>query len=75
MIKKDTSQATKFGVGNARKKVTIREVAQEANVSIGTVSRVFNGFNVTSGIVENVQAAATKLNYRPPKSNIQSIQS
>jgi LacI family transcriptional regulator, galactose operon repressor len=73
MIKKDTSQATKSG-GNARKKVTIREVAQEANVSIGTVSRVFNGFNVTSGIVENVQAAATKLNYQPPKSKAHSIQ-
>ncbi len=52
----------------ARKKVTIREIAQEANVSIGTVSRVFNGHNVAPDIAQNVQAAASKLKYRPLKS-------
>jgi LacI family transcriptional regulator, galactose operon repressor len=63
----------KSSIGTARKKVTIREVAQEAKVSIGTVSRVFNGFNVAPDIVKRVQAAATKFNYRPTKSSNHSM--
>jgi len=61
--------------GRIRKKVTIREIAQEANVSIGTVSRVFNGFNVAPNITKNVQAAASKLNYQPLQSKTNPTQS
>ena len=48
------------------KKVTIYEVAKEANVSLATVSRVMNGSNVVkSKTKEKVEMAIAKLGYRP----------
>lgn len=43
---------------------TMKDVAREAGVALGTVSRVFNGFPVGAGYRERVEAAAEKLNYR-----------
>lgn len=46
--------------------VTIREVADRAEVSIGTVSRVLNGhLNVAPEFRDRVLKAATELGYRP----------
>jgi LacI family transcriptional regulator len=46
--------------------VTIKDVAREANVSIGTVSRVINGLsNVDPRLREQVEQAIKQLNYRP----------
>lgn len=46
--------------------VTIKEVAKQAKVSIGTVSRVINGRpNVDPGLREQVEQAIKHLNYRP----------
>lgn len=46
--------------------VTIKDVAREANVSIGTVSRVINGqSNVDPRLREQVELAIKELNYRP----------
>lgn len=48
------------------KRVTIYEVAKEANVSLATVSRVMNGSNVVkSATKEKVESAIAKLGYRP----------
>lgn len=48
------------------KKVTIYEVAKEANVSLATVSRVINGSNVVKEETKKrVEEAITKLGYRP----------
>lgn len=48
------------------KKVTIYEVAKEANVSLATVSRVINGSNVVKDDTKKrVEEAITKLGYRP----------
>jgi LacI family transcriptional regulator len=45
---------------------TIRDVAREANVSIGTVSRVVNGHtSVHPDIRRQVEGAIRRLNYRP----------
>ena len=45
--------------------VTIKDVAREANVSIGTVSRVINGLpNVDPRLREQVEQAIKQLNYR-----------
>ena len=47
-------------------KVTIREVAQHAGVSLGTASRVLNGHsNINPTIVAKVQASIKALNYSP----------
>jgi LacI family transcriptional regulator, galactose operon repressor len=47
-------------------KITIREVAQKAEVSIGTVSRVINGHsNVAQNISQRVEAAIIELGYEP----------
>ena len=47
-------------------KVTIREVAQHAGVSLGTASRVLNGHsNINPKIVAKVQASIKTLNYTP----------
>ncbi|MDJ0928566.1 MAG: LacI family DNA-binding transcriptional regulator [Gammaproteobacteria bacterium] len=51
---------------NAKRRATIDDVAQLAGVSIKTVSRVTNREpNVRESTREKVQAAITKLNYRP----------
>lgn len=48
------------------KRVTIYDVAKEANVSLATVSRVINGSNVVKGPTkERVQMAIDKLGYKP----------
>ncbi len=45
---------------------TIRDVAEEAGVSVATVSRVFNAMsNVSDSTREKVEAAAAKLRYVP----------
>ena len=44
--------------------VTIREVAKEANVSIGTVSRYLNGFQLKKNNMENIKLAIEKLGYQ-----------
>lgn len=47
-------------------KVTVREVAAAANVSVGTVSRVLNGDRtVRLENIERVLEAASSMNYRP----------
>ena len=43
---------------------TMKDVAREAGVALGTVSRVFNGYPVGEEYRERVEAAAAKLNYR-----------
>ncbi len=43
---------------------TMKDVAREAGVALGTVSRVFNGYPVGDVYRERVEAAAAKLNYR-----------
>ena len=46
--------------------ITISDVAQEAGVSISTVSKVLNGWTTISPATkERVQAAIQKLNYTP----------
>ena len=48
------------------KRVTIYDVANEAGVSLATVSRVINGSNVVKAPTrERVQAAIEKLGYKP----------
>ena len=48
------------------KRVTIYDVAREANVSLATVSRVINGSDVVKEATRNkVQDAITKLGYKP----------
>ena len=48
------------------KKVTIYEVAKEANVSLATVSRVINGSNIVKEETRRrVEEAINKLGYRP----------
>src|SRR5579884_2883270 len=44
--------------------VTLKDIAQEAQVSVGTVSRVFNNhINVTEEVRQRVLKAATQLGY------------
>ena len=48
------------------KRVTIYDVAREADVSLATVSRVMNGSNVVKGATRNkVEEAIKKLGYKP----------
>ena len=48
------------------KRVTIYDVAKEADVSLATVSRVINGSNVVKAATrEKVEAAIDKLGYKP----------
>lgn len=69
----DTSASATAGDGQARrsrprrsKGVTANDVAQEAGVSVGTVSRVINGApTVTKEVRERVQAAIKKLGWAP----------
>ncbi|MFI9587686.1 LacI family DNA-binding transcriptional regulator [Streptomyces sp. NPDC052236] len=48
-----------------RQVVTIHDVARKAGVSPATVSRVFNGGNVTAARVKSVQQAAAALGFAP----------
>jgi len=51
---------------NGREKVTIRDVAREAGVSLGTASRVVNGVpNVSADVRSRVEQAINRLGYRP----------
>lgn len=51
---------------NPSKKVSVHDVAREAGVSIGSVSRVLNGGPYTSAdLVARVTAAVRKLGYQP----------
>ena len=46
--------------------VTIKDVAQKANVALGTVSRIINGnTTVSPELREHVQAVIQELGYRP----------
>ncbi len=50
------------------KSITIREVAQQAGVSIATVSRVLNGSQTVDPVLaERVYAAMTRLKYQPSR--------
>jgi len=47
-------------------KITIRDVAEKSGVSVGTVSRVFNGYtDVSEATKKHVMQVATKLGYTP----------
>lgn len=51
---------------SSTRRVTIRDVARQADVSIKTVSRVINGVNsVDPALAERVRTAVDALNYRP----------
>lgn len=51
------------------KKITIKDIATEAQVSISTVSFVINGkgekMGISASVIKKVQDVADKLNYRP----------
>lgn len=51
------------------KKITIKDIATEAQVSISTVSFVINGkgekMGISPAVIKKVQQVAAKLNYRP----------
>ncbi|WP_456313153.1 LacI family DNA-binding transcriptional regulator [Pseudomonas shirazensis] len=51
------------------KKITIKDIATEAQVSISTVSFVINGkgkkMGISASVIKKVQDVAEKLNYRP----------
>jgi LacI family transcriptional regulator len=51
------------------KKITIKDIATEAQVSISTVSFVINGkgekMGISTAVIKKVQDVAEKLNYRP----------
>ena len=46
--------------------VTIREIAKEAGVSVGTVSNVLNGYeHISQEVSQRVQEVIRKHNYHP----------
>lgn len=56
----EQSQAAKAG------RITIRDVAQDANVSVAAVSKVMrNAYGVSPALRQNVMASIAKLGYRP----------
>ena len=50
-------------MSSENKRPTMKDVAREAGVALGTVSKVFNGIPVGSSYREKVEAAAEKLGY------------
>jgi DNA-binding LacI/PurR family transcriptional regulator len=57
---------TGAGAGVAGRRVTIADVAADAGVGVGTVSRVLNGSNqVSGGTLRTVRDAIDRLGYRP----------
>lgn len=51
---------------NRTKRITIKDVAQAAGVSIATVSRILNGQSgVSPGLIAQVQLAVEELDYQP----------
>ena len=44
---------------------TMKDVSKEAGVALGTVSRYFNGFNVSDDNREKIKDAIIKLDYKP----------
>ena len=53
------------GIGR-REKVTIRNVAEDAGVSVAAVSKVLrNAYGVSDGLRRNVLQSIDKLGYRP----------
>lgn len=55
---------------DAKKPVTIYQVAKRAGVSPATVSRVMNGIAVDAGLTERVRKAAAELNFVPSQTAI-----
>lgn len=50
------------------KKITIKDIAKEAGVSIGLASMVLNGKSgVSTKNIEKVRAVMKRLNYQPTK--------
>ena len=49
---------------NSNTSATMKDVAREAGVSLGTVSKVFNGIPVGDSYRQRVEKAAKKLNYQ-----------
>jgi DNA-binding LacI/PurR family transcriptional regulator len=49
-----------------RKESTIKDVAVKAGCSIGSVSRVLNGFDVSSDLKRKIEEAVSALGYIPP---------
>lgn len=49
---------------NKKNSPTMKDVAREAGVSLGTVSNVFNGASVSPAYKERVEAAAARLGYQ-----------
>ena len=47
----------------SNKKPTMKDVAREAGVALGTVSKVFNGIAVGKAYRDRVEAAAAQLGY------------
>ncbi|MBZ9938143.1 LacI family transcriptional regulator [Mesorhizobium sp. BR1-1-16] len=50
--------------GTRRRSATIADVASEADVAIGTVSRFLNGHEIRGGNRQRIEAAIEKLSYR-----------
>lgn len=54
------------GSGNGRRRVTIRDVAQDAGVSVAAVSKVLrDAYGVSEALRGKVRASMTRLGYRP----------
>lgn len=53
-----------FGMDKNKSVITMKDVAREAGVAIGTVSKVFNGQTVGEEYKRKVLCAAKKLNYK-----------
>lgn len=52
---------------------TLKQIAEQTNVSITTVSRVLNedlGLNVSDTVRKKILKAASDLNYRPPRKRL-----
>lgn len=57
---------TGFDIEHREKMSTVKDVAREAGVSVGTISKVLsNNTTVKTALRERVLKAASELNYRP----------